>query len=215
MEWVKIMDYPEPSRQIRTVAIFGKLIALGGIGTSGHHHGRVYEYDATKLEWTKKRSMPQSRTGFGAIGFNSYIYIAGGYDGKTYLTTVLRYDVRRNTWKEMCPMLTARYSVAMSVLRGYVYVIGGGTKVDGKMKALSTVERYDPGSNTWVTLPSLRVPRISSTSVTLNGMIYVLGGQTADKQPLKSMEGFDADNCVWLKAADLLEARTLAAACVI
>uniref|UniRef100_A0A8D2MCE0 Uncharacterized protein n=1 Tax=Zonotrichia albicollis TaxID=44394 RepID=A0A8D2MCE0_ZONAL len=57
-----------------------------------------------------------------------------------------------NTWSPIANMLSRRSSAGVAVLEGMLYVAGGN---DGT-SCLNSVERYNPKSNTWETLWSLR-----------------------------------------------------------
>ena len=51
---------------------------------------------------------------------------------------VFRYDPKENKWNKVTSMMTRRLGVAVAVLNGYLYAIGGS---DGTCP-LNTVERY-------------------------------------------------------------------------
>ena len=76
-------------------------------------------------------------------------------------------------------MLTPRYHFAASALDGKIYVFGG-ENVPGDGKLVSTVEEYDPATDTWIQrsdTPNER--RIHSSSV-VGGRIYIIGGLSGD-----------------------------------
>lgn len=89
-----------------------------------------------------------------------------------------------NAWTTQTPLRYARDNDANAVLGGKVYVFGGaptGTTV------LSSMEVYDPVSNTWPTTssvtstpwPAMPVPRYGLAAVSTNGVIYLIGGTKA------------------------------------
>ncbi len=59
---------------------------------------------------------------------DGYVYAVGGWDGRSRLDSVERYDPGTNTWQGRL-----------------FYAVGGW---DGRSR-LDSVERYDPGTNTW------------------------------------------------------------------
>ena len=73
------------------------------------------------------------------------------------------------------PMPTARESLAAAAVNGKIYAIGGGNSFG----VLSTVEVYDPASNTWSTAASMRTARTELAAADANGLIYAIGGRGA------------------------------------
>jgi kelch-like protein 18 len=57
----------------------------------------------------------------GVAALDEYIYVCGGYDGITSLSTVERYDVKTDQWKKVAPMMRYRSAGGVSALRGFVY----------------------------------------------------------------------------------------------
>ena len=63
-------------------------------------------------------------------------------------------------------------------------------------KALSTCEDYSPVTNEWQLMPSLKVPRMSTSMVCHEERLYVLGGFHKSSRVL-SVEVFDSDENKW------------------
>ncbi|CAH2107585.1 unnamed protein product [Euphydryas editha] len=76
---------------------------------------------------------------------NQYIYVVGGYDGTSQLSSVERYDTERDAWEEVAPVRAARSALSLAVLDRKLYAMGG---YDGTA-FLDVVEIYDPATNTW------------------------------------------------------------------
>ena len=70
-------------------------------------------------------------------------------------------------------MPTKRATLAAVALNGVVYAIGGGTFTG---TPLTTVEAYDPASDTWSTKAPLPTAVDSMSATVDNGLIYVVGG---------------------------------------
>lgn len=71
------------------------------------------------------------------------------------------------------PMKGPRCGHVAASLRGRVYVCGGTT---GNGLAVSTVESFDPGSETWSAAPPMQLGRGDAAAVVAAGRLYVLGG---------------------------------------
>jgi len=70
---------------------------------------------------------------------------------------------------------------------------------------LTSVEVYDPASDRWTPAPSMQTARGGFAALTMDGKIYVLGGEvlTGVNQALKSIEIFDPQRDTWEFGPDL------------
>lgn len=65
------------------------------------------------------------------------------------------FDPLANRWEKCHPMTTARSRVGVAVVNGLLYAIGG---YDGQLR-LSTVEVYNPETDTWARAGSMNSKR--------------------------------------------------------
>lgn len=77
-------------------------------------------------------------------------------------------------------MLEKRFAASAVTDGQYVYIVGGQ---DERRRLLSTVERYDPATNTSEKFCEIKVPRIWHRCVCHAGKIYVIGGKTKSSRP--------------------------------
>jgi hypothetical protein len=80
-------------------------------------------------------------------------------------------------------MLTARSGLCACVVDGKIYAIGGCANAWDSSE-FSSVEVYDPATDTWWTMPSMQIKRKLLGAAEVNGRIYEIGGN--------SQGGFDA-----------------------
>jgi hypothetical protein len=66
--------------------------------------------------------------------------------------------------------------MAVAVVDGILYAIGGCTEVNCN-NFVSTVEAYDPASNSWSARTAMPTARRDLTAATINGLVYAVGGQ--------------------------------------
>lgn len=59
-----------------------------------------------------------------------YIYVIGGYDGKSQLNSVERYDTERDVWENVSSVSIARSALSVTVLDGKLYAMGEYDFVD-------------------------------------------------------------------------------------
>ena len=110
-------------------------------------------------------------------------------------------------------MLTPREWIAAAAVDGIIYAIGGW---DGG-RDRSTVEAYDPATDTWTTKGDMPTIRTTPTASVVDGIIYVIGGQfgIGDIEVLSAVEAYDPATDTWTTKADMPTARYSHAACVI
>ena len=70
-------------------------------------------------------------------------------------SSLIRYNVRMNRWETVCSM-TANRSYCVAGVVGSEIVVAGG--YNGSLN-LSTVEKYNPISDTWTAVAHLGNPR--------------------------------------------------------
>uniref|UniRef100_W5LKW1 Intracisternal A particle-promoted polypeptide n=1 Tax=Astyanax mexicanus TaxID=7994 RepID=W5LKW1_ASTMX len=90
--------------------------------------------------------------------------------------------------------------------RKYLYAIGGYTRLQGgrwsDSRALSCVERFDSFSQFWTTVSSLHQARSGLGVATLEGMIYVVGGEK-DSMIFDCAERYDPVTKQWAAVSSL------------
>lgn len=89
-------------------------------------------------------------------------------------------------------MTTRRLGVAVAVLGGYLYAIGGS---DGQ-SPLNTVERYDPRHNKWSLVSPMSTRRKHLGCAVFNNLIYAVGGRD-DCMELSSAERYNPHTNTW------------------
>ena len=179
----------------------------------GGSDGRILkELECLDLEtnqWKALESMKSRREEHGlTTGFDKKIYAIGGFNGKSCLRTVERYDPSKNQWEEVAPMNTSRRSLSAITLPNGIYVLGG---YDGEFY-LNTVERYDITTNQWFPIKSFKQARCTMACVGDSRFIYILGGY--DDKPLNSVERYDVVKDEWMCMRDMKNKRFMHAACM-
>lgn len=109
---------------------------------------------------------------------------------------------RINEWTIKPPMLTPRYEHQVAEFNGKIYVIGG---ING-LQYLSSVEEYDPITDTWTTKAPMNNARAYFRLAIINGKIYAVGGSNL-AGPLNSIEEYDPISDTWVTKAPMNNAR--------
>ncbi|XP_046863966.1 uncharacterized protein LOC124457820 [Xenia sp. Carnegie-2017] len=132
--------------------------------------------------------MPEPRWSHGAVVVDDKVLIFGGH-GKDWevLSSVLEFDPRTITFKEMAPLPFPLTAMATVQWRDQVVLLGG---YDGN-KRLNSVNMYDIKTGKVTTLPSMMERRSMCCAVITGDTIVVMGGRNDKDESLKSVECFE------------------------
>jgi N-acetylneuraminic acid mutarotase len=192
--WIKLAPFPEPSEELLGASAGGKLYVFAGLAPGWKPKALVYEYDPATDKWTKKKPMALASHHVAITELKGKIYAFGGFvlpaSGPAAwqpIDNAFEYDPAADSWKALAPMPTKRGAAGAAAVGDKVYVIGGATVLpDSKETAihparahrsLTTVEEYDPATNTWRERSMMPTPRNHFAIGAVNGKIYVLGGR--------------------------------------
>jgi N-acetylneuraminic acid mutarotase len=161
--------------------------------------------------WSTKAPLRQRRYGLTLAALNGKLYAMGGEtccDIEGLLRLVEVYDPASDTWSEGPPMPTARGEMRSAVINGVLYVVGGYSGNHNDRSVLSTLEAFDPASNTWSTKAPMPTARDFLAVAVVNGMLYAMGGSTGTGQPWTDVvESYDPSTDTWTTRAPMLGAQ--------
>jgi N-acetylneuraminic acid mutarotase len=197
----------------------GRIYLIGGAGEDNKPFGSVQVYDPATGAWAARANMPTARALFGTAAVGTTIYAVGGTTiGRDKLAVVEAYDTLTDTWTRKADMPTPRNALSTAVVDGKVYAIGGWgyDRPEGGWEAIdpnltgqdfSTVEAYDPKTDTWETRAAMPTPRSHMTVSALGGKIYaidgaarIVAGRSAEYRPV--LEVYDTATNRWTRVAD-------------
>jgi hypothetical protein len=171
----------------------GRIYVIGGAGENNKPFGSVQVYDPATGTWAARANMPTARGLFGTSAVGGTIYAIGGTTrGEDKLAVVEAYDTVTDAWTRKADMPTPRNALSTAVVDGKVYAIGGWgyERPDGGWESIdptatgqdfSTVEAYDPKTDTWVTRADMPTPRSHMTVSALGGKIPCNRRRGADR----------------------------------
>ena len=102
------------------------------------------------------------------------------------------------SWTYKADMPTARSGLCVSMVDGKIYAIGGGV---WQQSLLSTVEAYDPVSDTWTTKAPIPTARVFFSTCVLDGKIFAIGGcpDPYNSSELSTVEAYDPTTDTWTR----------------
>ncbi|MEN8163170.1 MAG: kelch repeat-containing protein [Acidobacteriota bacterium] len=209
--WSAKADLPEVRQNPAVELVAGTIYAIGGAG-SGDVTATVYAYDSALDRWDTEAAadMPTPRGLVGSAVIDDKIYVFGGALNTSEWTataTAEVYDPATNTWESLNDMPTARWCPAAAAVDGKIYVIGGGTgNFAGGWNVHSTVEVFDPATNSWHTAADMPTARDTLSVSVLDGHIYAAGG-TNQIEATATLEIYDPATDQWTTGSDMLIGR--------
>jgi N-acetylneuraminic acid mutarotase len=218
-KWVKLAPFPEPAEELYGAAAGGRVYVFGGLAPGWQPRALVYEYDPATDKWSKKKPMALPSHHVAVTELNGKIYAFGGFvpppagpPAWVPIDNAWEYDPGADAWKPLAPMLTRRGSPVAAAVGGKIYVIGGATTHPGSSepavhparphRALSTVEEYDPATNTWRARSPMPTARNHAAVGVVNNKIYVIGGRigaafVSVSSPTDVVEEYDPATDQW------------------
>lgn len=218
-----------------TLLANGDVLAAGGTTTGGQQGtgaGQTISptataeiYDPGTGRWTATGSMTTARFEASATPLSDgRVLIAGGLGGPGVsggalglqyppLKSAEIYDPAVGAFTGAGRMADGRANqVAARLPDGSVLVAGGSGGADGNL-ALSTAERFDPGTGAWTSTASMTYARTGASAATLaDGSVLVAGGESVDqgtRRSLSSAELFEpGGGGAWRSAGNMACARS-------
>ena len=195
-----------------------KVYVVGGFNSEGAPSDSVLIYDPVTDKWQRGKDMPTARGGLTAQFVNGTLYAIGGdatalydnrgiYDPQGNVATNEAYNPKTNSWTTESPMPTARDHLTSAVINGNIFVLGGRQPGDGFMyKNLDTNEMYDTRHDKWVSLEPVPTDRSGLASATVNGSIFVFGGESTERT-YDNNEKYDPQSNSWTDELPMLTPR--------
>ena len=185
---------PTPRSAFACAAIDGKIyVAAGHNGSTRIDTLEVF--DPVAQTWTDKAPLPSGLDNPAGCVVNGKLYVIGGCCD--FRNTLYEYDPVADTWSAKTVMPTARGCMTASVVDGKIYVIGGRDNTSDDSSRLSTVEVYDPATDTWATAADMPTARRYPVSAATGDRIYVFGGEIGGATYLPTVEVYDPATDTW------------------
>lgn len=157
--------------------------------------------------WRPMLPMAQRRAHAASGSGSGFVYLAGGWDGRSSLAHAERWSVVQGAW-ETLPDYPQRVSrPSGTVVDGCFIVCGGWVN----QQAVDWTVRFDPRLNAWEYLRPMLSRRAGGTCASLAGKVFVLGGWDGEGC-LDEVELMDPNTGVWERSSAPLMLRCRGAA---
>ena len=194
--WKPIAPLPGKRGSAIAAEVGGKIYVIGGATTMDGDKAPFFTafgpakvlatnevYDPATNTWESRNpmSVPRNHAFSGVV--NGKIYVIGGRTGHGFILSATNTDVveaynpASNTWsmpKERMP--TARSGGASGSDGRRIYVAGGEVTTTELVGAFRAVEAYDPVTNSWMSLPSMPMPRHGVAGAVIGSRFHLVSG---------------------------------------
>ena len=179
--WTKKTRMPTARNGLAAAVVQDKIYVVGGEPSAQASLATVEMYDPATDTWTPKANMPTKRTFHSACGVGGKLFVLGGVTAgdpaAEWCPPALDvYDPATDTWTTKGNVKTPRACAAVCALDQRLFFIGGVLGGDLHAAPVSTVEQYDPATDTWTRKANMPTARSYPSATVLGGKIYVIGG---------------------------------------
>jgi uncharacterized protein (TIGR03437 family) len=171
--WQTVAVMPMPRGASGVAAIGNRIYVAGGL--RGASVADFDVFDITTRQWARLPDMPTARDHLTAQAVNGRFYAITGRTGRLFNANE-EYDPATNAWRSRAPIPTARGGLGSAVLNGRILVMGGEGNPASAAGTFPQNEEYDPGTDTWRSLPPMPTPRHGFYAVSLDGRVFTPGG---------------------------------------
>jgi N-acetylneuraminic acid mutarotase len=194
--WKSLAPMPTKRGAAVAVEVGGKIYTIGGATTVEGSKDPFFTFfgpcqvltvnevfDPTTNKWESRKPMTVARNHAFADAVNGKIYVIGGRTGHAFILSATNTDVVEeyspisDMWsapKERMP--TARSGGASGTDGRRIYVAGGEVTTKELVGAFRAIEAYEPATNSWISLPSMPMPRHGIAGAVIGNEFHLVSG---------------------------------------
>jgi hypothetical protein len=154
--WKRIEGIPQAHLSNHGCVVPGGFVVSGGINSKNESMCDVYKFNASKREWTTLPPMSVKRNQHSSVFLKGSLYVIGGYDNGSYISSVERLDLASLQWSKLTPMPEGLCHPYVAAASGKIYVLGG-----------FCASGFSRSSYEWNGVKWTRVASLSESSVAL------------------------------------------------
>ncbi len=133
-----------------------------------------------------------ARMGGCAVRCGESLYYLGGWDGTSVKNATYEFTPTSGTAvTAKAGFSNARTAHSACQYQGKIYIFGGLDDGNDSTSAISSVERFDPVTNTWTVLPPLSKKIATQAGAQLGGRMYLFGGLDNSGSAIKDIFEYD------------------------
>jgi hypothetical protein len=208
--WFITPNLPRPTSNMALATVGLNLYQIGGEVAAGVVN-LVNIYETNSGRWVSGSPKPTAVADATAAVLFGEIYVPGGRltDGQS-TSVVEAYSPANNAWRPVAS-LPKPISGGLALSDGRLLYLFGGW--DGE-NFLSDAYVYNPGTDSWESLPPMSTTRAFAAGGLLTGAFYIVGGRN-EQGELAVCEFFDPGAALWAECPEMRQPRAGAGAAVL
>lgn len=103
----------------------------------------------------------------------------------------LYYSLNSKKWVKAAGLNESRVHFGCTLMNNQIWVAGGQDKNNN---LIGLIEFYEPENNVWTTLKRLKLPRKNLFLSSLEGKLFIIGGDCGNNSILKNVTCYDSKN---------------------
>ncbi|HWE03867.1 MAG TPA: carbohydrate-binding protein [Tepidisphaeraceae bacterium] len=216
--WKAAAPSPVGTYEQEAAMVNGLLYTFGGLTTikDGGVSDTYQVYNPATNVWKSLGMMPgpQTHAEVAVDQSTGIIYLVGGFEGtiqgQIIVDNVYAYDTTANTWSQLPPLPVTVGAGDAAIVDGELHYFGGNQGQDrvtdhGDHWALD-LSQVAAGTATWQTKAPLPDPRVHSSAIAYNGLIYTFAGETGHEVYHRQQTGnyaYDPSTDTWTTLAPI------------
>ena len=191
--WETKQPMPTSRAYLLTGVVNDTIYAIGG-GYGGLGTDKNEAYDPVTDSWATKANLPYLWFGVYGDTIDGNVFIMGGH---FFRQDCFVYDPVIDQWTEKAPIPPdgCKGTLSATAYNGLIYTFGGVANYpNGPM---SSVNMYNPKTDTWESRTSMPTPRFALRTLLVNDKIYAIGGSQGSGNSLSTLEVYDPVNDTW------------------
>ncbi len=215
--WHSEASNPLQREEAQSFVYNGKLYEVGGYLDGFQATTEIDVADPNTGKWTRVGDMPYAIThaAVAADPDGHTFWFIGGFLGsfkhnpeRAPLGTavVMKYDAAKNTWSMGPTLPSPRGAGGAGIVNGKLYFFGGSNKQRTKDMSQTYVLNLKNPAAGWKQVAHIPNPRNHLGGVSVNGLIYAIGGQhhLEDKSIMQNeVEQYNPATNTWMRVASL------------
>ena len=197
--WKQVASLPVGYNGGEAVSLNNEIYFVAG-RTKTSKSASFYKLNPKINQWEKLTDIPKPATNFALAVVDGKIYAVGG----DLLQDANReYNPQINSWKLLKPMPTPRQHINCGVYENNIYIAGGLTSWKNITKKH---EVFNTATNTWSEKAAIPYLVQNATVVTIDSLIYVIGGAGTKENiwgDVWTVDTYNINTNKWKKINDL------------
>ncbi len=156
-KWENLPEMPKALRHIMVASYGESIYVFGGVDLKDNPSQSVFVYGTNRRAWHTLANMPQICRFGSAVVWKDRIYIVGRFD-----QSCVCYDPVLAQWSTLSQCRHQHADGAALVWKDRILLCGGrdnkAKRQNGKPAGTSTIEEYDPMTDTW-TVSQIELPQ--------------------------------------------------------